>query len=234
MPIRNWLVLGFLLAQTTVSAQMANLPTALSLEEARAMRARGKALKAEAERTFKEEEAVCRSQAIAINCLSSAKERRATAVGAADALERQGRDAEREVRRQQVEARSAQRAAEASGREARQQADAEAYREQQARRAAERERDLAEESAKAERLRGKFAAEQAARQKRLEQRRKEDAQRAEQAPEIARKRAERERRHAERVKKIDERARRHAESLKNREAEEAARRAAGSGGASNE
>jgi hypothetical protein len=69
----------------------ADLPSALSLDEARAMRARGKALKTEAEQTYKNERAVCRSQAIAINCLGSAKERRSIAVSAADALERQGR-----------------------------------------------------------------------------------------------------------------------------------------------
>ena len=146
MHIRNWLALGLMLAQAGISAQTAAPP--LSLDDARAQRAKGKALKAEAEARYETERAECQSKLIAVSCMSTAKERHMHALREADALEREGRQAEREVHRLEVEAKAARRAAEAPGREAKQEADAERYREREAQRAAERERNLAAESAK--------------------------------------------------------------------------------------
>ncbi len=226
MHIRNLLGVGLMLACACVRAQTADAPPPLSLDEARVQRATGKALKDEAETRYEADKAACQGKVIAIGCMSSAKERRTAAVKEADALERGGRKAEREIHRQEVEAKAAQRAAEAPGLEARQKADVERYREKEAQRAVERERRQAEESKNLESRRSKAAAERAAQQQKLAARSQEDAKRAEKAPANASKKAERERQHAERVKKIDERSRQYAELLKRREAEEAAKRAA--------
>jgi hypothetical protein len=226
MHIRSLLALGLLLVHALVSAQTADAPSPLSLDEARAQRARGKALKVEAEKTYQSEKAVCQSKAIAINCMSSAKEKRIEAVRSAEAIEREGHKAEREAHKREVDAKAAKRAVEAPGREAKEQADVERYRDKEIQKAADRERNLTEEAAKLESRRSKLAAEKAARQKRVEEQSKEDAKRAAKAPENARKRAEREKDHADRVKKIDERARQYDELLKRRKADEVARQAA--------
>ena len=230
MHIRSWLALGFMFAQACVSAQTATVQPALSLDDARAQRARSKLLKAEAEKAFEAEKAACQNKVIAINCLSSAKERHTEAVKVADAMQREAHQAEREAHRLDAEAKAAKRQAEAPAREARQKADIETYRDKETQRAAERERISAEEPAKLDSRRRKLAAEQAARQKKLVERQQEDTKLAAKAPENAKKRAERERQHAERVKKIDERARDYAELLKRREVEDAARQAGASGG----
>lgn len=226
MQIRKVLIAGLMLVHAWALAQTVEAPSPLSLDEARVQRAKGKALKDEAEARYEADKAACQGKVIAIGCMSSAKERRTAAVKEADALEREGRKAEREIHRQEVEAKAAQRAAEAPGLEARQKADVERYREKEAQRAAERERRQAEEAKKLESRRSKVAAERAAQQQKLAARSQEDAKRAEKAPENARKSAERKRQHAERVKKIDERSRQYAELLKRREAEEAAKKAA--------
>lgn len=219
MEIRKWLVLGVWCFQACAVAQTAEVKPAMSLDEARVQRAKGKALGAEAEARYAAEKAICQNKAIAIGCMSSAKDRHTEAVKAATALEREGRAVERELHRQEVEAKAAKRAAEAPAAEARQQADIERYRDKEAQRAAERERSRAEEAAKLETRRSKAAADRAAQQSRIEARRAEDAKRAAKAPENVRKRAEREKQHAEQVKKIDERARNYAELLRRREEE---------------
>jgi colicin import membrane protein len=226
MHLRNWLALGLIFSQTWASAQTADAPSSLSLDQARQQRVRAQALKDSAENTFAAEKAVCKSKAIAINCLSSARERRAVAVREANALESEGRKVEREARNREIEAKAAKRAAEAPALEAKERADAEGYRDREARRAVERKRKQAEEATKLETRRAEVAAKRAAQEKRLEARRVEDARRAARAPELAKRRAEREKEHAERVRKIDERKRNYADLLKKREVEAAAKKAA--------
>jgi hypothetical protein len=231
MHIRHWLALGLTITQVWSLAQAADAPPPLSLDEARAQRARGKTLKHEAESRYETERAACQARVIAINCLSAAKERRIEGVRGGEAMEREGRKAEREAHQKEVAAREAKRAAEAPANQARQQADVERHHEKESQRAAEREKNRAEEATKLESRRSKLATEKAAQEKKMEERRKEDAKRAAKAPENARKAEERKRQHAERVKKIDERARQYADRLKQREAEEAAKQAAVAKGA---
>ena len=188
MQISKRLALIFLLFHGWAPAQAAEPPT-LSVEEARAQRARGKSLKAEADARYEAEKAECQARMIAVGCMSSAKERHAAAVGEADTLQREARRAEREARQRKVDAKEAQRAAEAPGREAAQQADVERYREREAQRAAERERRQADADATLEARRGKVAAERAAKLKKIEDKQRELAQHAARAPERAAKRA---------------------------------------------
>jgi hypothetical protein len=225
MQIRTMLVAGLMLVHAWAVAQTADAPP-LSRDEARAQRVKGKALKDEAEARYDADKAACQSKVIAIGCMSSAKERHSAAVLQAGLMEREGRKAEREIHRLEVEAKAAKRAAEAPAEAAKQKADIERYREKEAQRAAERELSRAEEAKKLEARRSKVAAERAAQQQKLAARSQEDAKRAEKAPGNASKKAERERQHAERVKKIDERARQYADLLKRREAEAAAKQAA--------
>lgn len=225
MHIRSVLVLGFLFAQSLASAQMEEVRSPLSLDEARALGARGKSLKDEAKKRYEAEKAVCQGKAIGLTCLSSAKDRYIEVLRNAEVLEREGRNAEREIHRLEKDAKAVQRAAEAPAKDAGQQADIERYREKETNRAAERERRLVDESATLERHRRKRAAEQVAQQKKIAARRAEDAKRAQAAPENARKRVDREKQHAERVRRIDERARQYAEVLKRREADESAKKA---------
>ena len=228
MHIRRLLLLGLVLAQPWGPAQAAEPVPPLTLDEARIQRSKGKTMKDEAEKAFALDKAACSAKAIAIGCMSSARERRAAALQQADALERAGRNRERELRRAEIEAKAAKRAAEAPAEAARQQEDVAQFREKQAQRAAERERLKAEHASQLEARRSKAAEEREARQRRQEEIRQEDARRAAEAPANAKKRAERERAHAEKVRKIDERARQYADLLKRREAEQAARQSAAS------
>lgn len=222
MHIRTILAVGLMLIQAWAFAQITDASSQLTLDQARAQRAKAKDLKAQARKTFEAEKKACQDKAIAIGCMSSAKDRRAESFRQADALEREGRMVEREALRQEVDKKAAKREAEAPGRQAREQADIERYRESEAKRVAERERRQAAEVARIESRRSKLAAEQAARQKKTEERRQKDAKLAAEAPEMARKKAERERKHAERVKKIDERKRKNAEQQRRWEAKQAA------------
>jgi hypothetical protein len=224
MQIRKRLALVLLLFQGWALAQTTEPPT-LSIEEARAQRARGKSLKTEAEARYEAEKAECQGKLIAIGCVGSAKDRHALAVREAEALERGGREAERELRRRELEEKEARRAAEAPARAAREQADAARYREKEGQRAAERERRQTEDLGKQDTRRSELAAERAAKLKKIEDKRQEEARHAARAPERAAKRAERERQHRERAKKIDERKQQYAETLKRREADEAAKKA---------
>ena len=224
MQIRKRLALVLLLFQGWALAQTTEPPT-LSADEARAQRARGKSLKAEAEARYEAEKAECQGKLIAVGCASSAKDRHVVAVREAEALERGGREAERELRRRELEEKEARRAAEAPARAAREQADAARYREKEGQRTAERERRQTEDLAKQETRRRQLAAERAAKLKKIEDKRQEEARHAARAPERAAKRAEREGRYRERAKKIDERKQRYAETLKRREADEAAKKA---------
>ncbi len=215
-----------LFAQGCIAAQEAALAPAL--DPARALGAKGRALKAEAEKSYETEKAACQNQAIAFGCMSAAKQRRIDTRRAAEALLRQGRQAERHARRAAAEAQAASREAAAPVREAGQRVDIERFRERQAQRAAERERSLAEEVSRLGDRHGKLAAERAKRQQRLAQR--QDAKLAKYDPRRSSSRAERERRHVERVQKIDQRRRQYAELLKTREAAAAASRASESAG----
>lgn len=226
MPIRRLLLLGLMLAHPWVSAQTAAPVPPLTLDEARVQRSKAKTLKDEAEKTFALDKAACSAKAIAIGCMSSARERRAAALQKADALEREGRNRERELRRAELEAKAAKRAAEAPAEQARQEEDAAQFREKKAQRAAERERLKAEHATQLEARRSKAAAEREAKQRRQAELRQEDARRAAESPGNAKKRAERERAHAEKVRKIDERAKQYADLLKRREAEQAAKQSA--------
>ena len=77
MNLRNWLALGIVAGQTMASLA-ADAAPALSLDEARAQRVGGKTAKAEAEKIYERESEVCRNQAIAINCMDSARLRFST------------------------------------------------------------------------------------------------------------------------------------------------------------
>jgi hypothetical protein len=232
MHIRTFLAAGLMLVQACASAQTAgapqktDAPSSLTLKEAQAQRTRAKALKAGADKAYAADRKACQKQAIAIGCMSAAKERRSELTRQADVLEREARAVELEARRREVEAKAAKREAAAPVREAKQQTDAERYRESEAKRAAERERRRAEEPEKLESRRAKVAAEQAARERKVEKQQKLDAKRAADAEDRARKKAEGERQHEERVRKIEERKQNYAEKLKRREAKQAKQQAA--------
>lgn len=226
MHIRILLVAGLMLTQTWVVAQTAGAPSQLTLDQARAQRAKAKTMKDQAKKAYEADVKACQSQAIAIGCISSAKDRRSATQKQADALELEGRTVERETLRREAEAKAAKREAEAPGRQAKDQADVERYRENEAERAAERERRQAEEPAKLESRRNKVAAEKAARERKLEERHKKDARQAAAAADRARKKAEKQVEHAERVKKIDERKRKYAEQEARRQAKEATQQGA--------
>ncbi len=226
MRIKYLLAMGLMSTQTWVSAQPTEAPSQLSLPEAHAQRARAKDLKSGAEKAYKLEINECKSKAIAIRCISSAKDRRAELVKQADALDLEARTVEREERRKRVETKAAKRETGEPARQAKQQADIERHRESEAKRAAERERRQSKEAAKIESNRSKLAAEQAARQKKLEKQQRQDAAIAAAAPENARKKAEREQKQAERVKRIDKRKQEYAEKLKRQEAKQKEKQAA--------
>ena len=226
MHIRSLLVIALMLAQAWAAAQTTDAPSGLTLDQARAQRDKAKTMKVQARKTYDADVKVCQSKAIAIGCMSSAKDRRAETFKQADALELEGRTVERETLRREAEAKAAKREAEALGRQAKEQADTERYRENEARRAAEREKRQAEEPAKLESGRNKVAAEKAARERKLEERQKKDARQAAAAAERARKKAEDQQQHAERVKKIEERKRKYAEKEARREAKQAAEQVA--------
>jgi hypothetical protein len=149
MFIRILLAATLMLTQPWAAAQTADSPSQLTPDQARAQRAKARDMKEQARKTYEAEAKVCQSKAIAIGCMSSAKERRTETLKQADALELEGRTAEREASRREAEAKAAKREAEASKRQAKEPADAESYRKKEAERAAERERRQAEEPAEA-------------------------------------------------------------------------------------
>jgi len=222
MHIRSLLALALMLTQAWAAAQTTDAPSGLTLDQARAQRDQAKTMKAQARKTYDTDVKACQSKAIAIGCVSSAKDRRAEIFKQADALELEGRTVERETLRREAEAKAAKREAEAPGREAKDQADAERFRENEARRATEREKRQAEEPAKLESRHDKVAAEKAARERKLEKQRKKDARQAEAAADRAREKAEKQEQQAERIKRIDERKRINAEQEKRRLAKQAA------------
>ena len=231
MHIRNLLMICVTLGPSWVGAQTAVVPAALSVEDARTQRLNAKALKEETEKTYDAEKALCRDATLTIRCMSLAKERRLDTLRQANALEQAARKAERESRLKEVEAKAAIRAAETPEREARQQQDTADFRQKEAQKAAERERKLAEKETQVESRRSKAAAARLAQRNKLDERRKEDADRAKSAPEKAQKRMERQRQHAERARRIDERKQQYADQLKRREADRAAQQGLPSAGA---
>lgn len=222
MQIRIMLVAGLMLVPTWGAAQTADAPPQLTLDQARAQRSKARNMKAEARKTHDAEIKACQRQAIAIRCISSAKEKREETLKRAEALELEGRTVEREALRREAEAKAAKREAEAAKRQASEPAEVERYRKNEAERAAERARRQAEEPAELESRRSKVAAEKAARERKLEAQKIKDAREAEAAAERARKKAEKQQQHAERVRKIEERKREHAEKEARRKAKEAA------------
>ncbi len=222
MFIRILLAAALMFAQSWAAAQTADAPPRLTPDQARAQRAKAKDMKEQARKTYEVDVKACQGKAIAIGCMSSAKERRTETLQQADVLEREGRNAEREASRREAEAKAAKREAEAAKRQASEPAEVERYRRNEAERAAERARRQAEEPAELESRRSKVAAEKAARERKLEAQKMKDAREAEAAAERARKKAEKQQQHAERVRKIEERKREHAEKEARRKAKEAA------------
>lgn len=161
-------------------------PPALTLDEARAERARASEIKAEAERVFKEDEAACYQRVLVNDCLETAKKKRLKTIREARAIDKVGRDAERQHERLRVEEREAARAADAPRRAAEQRIEGRQYREEVERKAAERDAKIAEKERKAEEGRRRLAAEEAERREKLEARARKDAEReskkAERAP----------------------------------------------------
>ena len=88
MHIRTLLALALMLAHACTLAQTADTSPPISLDDARAQRVTGKALKDEAQKTYEAERAACQSKAIAISCMSSAKEKRIEAVRRGETMER--------------------------------------------------------------------------------------------------------------------------------------------------
>ena len=228
MQIRIMLVAGLMLVPTWGAAQTADAPPQLTLDQARAQRSKARDMKAEARKTHDAEIKACQRQAIAIRCISSAKEKREETLKRAEALELEGRTVEREALRREAEAKAAKREAEAAKRQAREPADVERYRKNEAERAAERERRQAGEPAKLESSRNRVAAEKAAREKKLEKQKQKDARQAAAAADRAREKEQKQAQQAKRVEKIDERKRKHAEQEKRREAKQAAAASAAS------
>ena len=186
MQIRIMLVAGLMLVPTWGAAQTADAPPQLTLDQARAQRSKARDMKAEARKTHDAEIKACQRQAIAIRCISSAKEKREETLKRAEALELEGRTVEREALRREAEAKAAKREAEAAKRQAREPADVERYRKNEAERAAERERRQAGEPARLESSRNRVAAEKAAREKKLEKQKQKDARQAAAAADRAR------------------------------------------------
>lgn len=179
MHIRNLLALGLVFVPA-VWAQTPDpvAPPPLSLEEAHALRARADVLKSEAERRYEADKAVCYQKILVNDCLDAARETYTKLVVEARAVDKAGRDGEREVHRRELEAKEATRAAEAPQRAADQQAQAGRYRAAEADKAAERQRKLADKAKQAEEGRRKTAADEARRQEKQAKRAREDAERA--------------------------------------------------------
>lgn len=179
-PIYCFLAVGLIFTQTACAqapeATVAAAP--MSLEEARAQRARADVLKTEAQKRYATEQDACYKKFLVNDCLEKAKASFTESMTKARDLDKVGRDVEREAHRREVEANEARRAVEQPQREAEQQAQAERYRAEEAAKAAERERKLADKAKQAEEGRRKSAAEQAARREKLDKRAKEDAERA--------------------------------------------------------
>jgi colicin import membrane protein len=97
MQIRIMLVAGLMLVPTWGAAQTADAPPQLTLDQARAQRSKARDMKAEARKTHDAEIKACQRQAIAIRCISSAKEKREETLKRAEALELEGRTVEREA-----------------------------------------------------------------------------------------------------------------------------------------
>lgn len=142
-----------------------------TLEEAKAMRDRADAMRAEAERNYAIAQNACYAKFLVNACLNDAKKEFTRAGLEARPLEQMARDFEREDRRSKSEAKEAQRALDAEQRVRDEAAQAASYRAEEARRAAAREQHLADKAAEAEAGRRKTAAEEA-------QRRENDAERA--------------------------------------------------------
>lgn len=168
----------FLCGLFFTQAAWTQTPAPMSLDEARAQRARAEVLKAEAQQRYAVEKDGCYRKFLVNDCLVAAKTRHTAETLKIRQLDAAGRDVERETHRQEVEAKEAARAADLPQREAGQQAQAEHYREQEAAKADERERKLADKARQAEEGRRKSAAEQAARNEKQAKRAQDHAERA--------------------------------------------------------
>ena len=179
-------------------------------DEARQLKDRASAMKADAEQQYDRDTAECYSKVLVAHCIEDAKERRRKSLAAAQEVERQGRETERAINNREREAKAAQRAGDASRKEAEEQARTEKMHQDQAKKEAKREAKRTEEArqnAEAEKLR----------------------------PERMRKQQEHEKKMTEEIRKSEERKRKKAEDEKRRDdqaaaklaAEEEARRKAG-------
>ena len=115
MFIRILLAAALMFAQSWAVAQTADAPPRLTPDQARAQRAKARDMKEQARKTYEAEVKACQGKAIAIGCMSSAKERRTETLQQADALEREGRNAERDASRREAEAKAATRTAQPVG-----------------------------------------------------------------------------------------------------------------------
>ena len=107
MFIRILLAATLIFTQPWAAAQTADSPSQLTPDQARAQRAKARDMKEQARKTYEVDVKACQGKAIAIGCMSSAKERRTETLQQADVLEREGRNAEREASRREAEAKAA-------------------------------------------------------------------------------------------------------------------------------
>lgn len=168
------LTLAAVIGVATVEAAPA---TPLTVEDATAQHERAAALRGEAERRRKEEEALCYGKILVNDCLAGAKARYLEQIVVSRQLDSAAREAEREAKRRELADEEAQRARRRAQREAEAPAQAEAARAEVAAQTAARERKLAEKARQAEAGQRKTAAEQARRQARLERRARKNAAR---------------------------------------------------------
>ncbi|MFZ2855405.1 MAG: hypothetical protein WAZ34_15015, partial [Rhodocyclaceae bacterium] len=95
----------FLCGLILTHAAWAQTPAPMSLDEARAQRARAEVLKAEAQQRYTAEQEGCYRKFLVNDCLVSAKARHTEETLKIRQLDAAGRDVERAAHRQEVEAR---------------------------------------------------------------------------------------------------------------------------------
>ena len=172
------LVLMFVALPVWCQSPVPSTTAPMSLEEAKALRARAAALKTEAERRYAADQAACYKKFLVNSCLEDVREPYTQSLIEARDLDKVGRDVEREAHRKEVEAKETARAVQAPQREAEQQTQAEQFRAEEAKKTAERERRMAEKEKQAAEGRKRVAAEQKAHNEKMARRAKEDAERA--------------------------------------------------------
>ncbi len=195
-PFAAWLFAlafsGAVGAQTPAPVQPENA------EQAAAQRELSKQLKIDAEKAYESEQAACYKKFLVNSCLLDAKKRYTQAVIDARNVDAPAREFQRELKRQEIEAKEAQREADRPRRESEQREQGESHRAEEAAKAAEREAKLAAKEKQAAEGRQKLADEKARREAKNAERAKKNA---EQIRKNAEKKAREAEKAAERAKK---------------------------------